>query len=264
MRFFSTAVLAICSALLLSSTSFAATYGNRVGTNYTYEGIQDGLGLYGSPTISGDLLDFDPAAFSSSCAGPPGCTSPVTTDDNLLFHIQANSGAFIGSIILNESGDMTLSSSANALAAAILSAPVRVQVEEINGVPLSISNPGLTVATNLTTGLAFSGGTLGSDGLSYTYDYQNPAFGSVTQLWNGSIVVDVDALIASYGLSGRATRVDFFMDNKLTTFAFQGASSTARKKDVDGVTINVVPEPNTALLMALGLAALTAVRRSDG
>lgn len=255
MRFFGTAALAICTALLLSSTSHAASYGNFVGTNYTYQAVTDGQGLYGAPTITGDALDFSPPAYLSSCTGGPGCPSPVTTDDALLFHVQANPGAFIGSIILSEAGDTTLSSSGGALAAAIIAAPVRIQIEEIDGVPLSISHPGLIIATSLSTGLSFTGGG--------NYQYSNPTFGSVTQNWNGSLTVDVDQLIILAGLTGHATRVDFSMDNSLTAFAQSGASARIQKKDVDGLTVTVVPEPTTGLLMALGLAGLAAIRRSD-
>jgi hypothetical protein len=248
------AALAICSTLLLSSTSQAASYGNFIGTTVIYEAVTDGpLGLYGAPTISGDSLDFSPPDYSATCTGGPGCPSPVLTDEALLFHVQAKPGSFIGSITLSEAGDTTLTAFEGAQAFSSIAAPVRIQVEEIDGVPLSVSNPGLIISTPLNTGLTFNSGG----------NFQNAGPSSVTQAWNGSLLVDVDLLISLAGLSGRATRVDFVMDNALTAFATgEGATARIAKKDTDALTITVIPEPTTGLLIALGLTGLAAVRRS--
>ena len=250
MRIIGVVGLTICSTLLLASTGQAASYGNIVGTNVTYESVTDGpLGLYGAPTISGDALDFSPPSYLASCSGGPGCPSGVTTDEALLFHIRANPGAFIGSIILTEAGDTTLTSFTGALAATVISAPVRIQVEEINGVPVAPGNPGLSIGAFLT--------------FTSVGNFQSTGPGVVTQIWNGALSVDVDQLIILAGLTGRATLVDFSMDNVLTAFA-SGVGATARiqKKDVDGLTVTVVPEPATGVLMALGLIGLSAFRRS--
>ena len=249
MRSFGIAALGFCSALLLASIGQAASYGNFVGTNVTYQSVSDGLGLYGAPTISGNALDFSPTAYVASCpvAGCP--PSPVIVDDALAFHIQANSG-FIGSIILAEAGDTTLASFLNAFAATQVSAPVHIQIEVINGVPVSVSNP--FVILKLDTFLTFNNGGL----------FQSTVDGTGTHLWNGSLSVDVDQMIALAGLTGRATRIDFSMDNVLTAYAESGASARIQKKDVDGLTITVVPEPGTGLLMALGLVGLAAIRRN--
>lgn len=243
--------LALSSALLLSSTSFAASYGSFAGTNYTYENVADGAGLYGAPTISGNLLDFSPTSYSAQCPGVGCPPSPIVVDDTLIFHVQSNAGPGneIGGITISEAGDTTLSSFLNAFAATSVSAPIHIQVEEVNGIPLSISNPGLIVRVD-TTLVFTNGGLFTSTGVGYG-----------TTNWTGTKSVDIDALLAAAGVSGRATRIDFSMDNVLQAYADSGATALIKKKDLDGLTVHVTPEPGTALLLGLGLAGLASVRR---
>lgn len=261
MRSISLIALAAGSALLLSSTGFAASYGNRVGTNYTYEAIADGVGLYGSPTISGNLLDFSPTSYSAQCPGVGCPPSPVLVDDTLIFKVQSNAGPGneIGAITISEAGDSTLASFLGAFAATSVSAPVHIQVEEVNGIPLSVSHPTLSpLAVRVDTFVVFTSGS-GPNGGVFT----STALGYGTTNWFGSVTVDIDALLAAAGVAGRATRVDFSMDNVLQAYADNGATALIKKKDLDGLTVHVTPEPGTALLLGLGLAGLASVRRQQ-
>ena len=73
MRSISVAALALSSALLLSSTGHAATYGNYGGSTVDSLNVRDQNGFLGAPTVSVDSLDSSPNAFEAICNGAPGC-----------------------------------------------------------------------------------------------------------------------------------------------------------------------------------------------
>lgn len=233
--------LAVIGLSLSAHTAEAASYGNfNDGPNrVSFLNVADINGLFGAPTVSANSLDFSPMGFEADCSVSPGCPpTPHTVSDTLTLQIQASNQDFIGEIILREAGDTTLASFLDAFAATTVSADVFVDVLELNG--NSINN------LNLNTQMVFnSGGT-----------YTTVGEGTGTHLWNGFLKLDIDALIASAGLTGNATLVQISLSNTLTAFADSGASARIEKKDIDGLAITVVPEPGTVLLMGLGLAGL--------
>ena len=240
-----TAALSIGSLLLAASASQAAYYGNYGGASVSFLDVQDQNGLFGAPTVSGDSLDFSPNTFEAICPGAPSCPpSPVLVDDTLTITIQANSGSYIDDILMTEAGDTTLTSFLDALAATSVSATVFVDIFEIDGVTVNnINGNAQMVFTN--------GG-----------QFESNDEGVGTHIWTGSLLIDLDQIIANAGGSGRATRVQLNLDNTLVAFAASGASARIEKKDIDGLAITIVPEPGTALLMGLGLAGLATIRRN--
>jgi hypothetical protein len=234
-------------ALIFASSAQAAVYGDYAGSTVVWEDVQDQNGLFGAPTASGDSLDFSPNAFEADCSSDPGCPpTPVTIDDTLTLTIQANEGSFIEDIVFSEAGDTTLESFVDALAASVVAATVFVDIFEIDGV--SVNNISESIA------MVFS-----QDG-----QYESTDEGYGTHLWDGSLTIDLDAIIADAGGTGRATRVQINLNNTLTAFAASGATSRIEKKDIDGLAITVVPEPGTALLFGLGLAGLAVAGRKEG
>jgi len=245
MRSISIAALALFSALLLSSTSHAASYGNFGGSTVDFLNVRDQNGLFGAPTVSVDSLDFSPNTFEAICPGAPTCPpSPVQVDDTLTLTIDARNGSFIDDVLLTEAGDTSLSSFLNAFAATSVTATVFVDIFEING-----------VAVNNINGNAQMVFTQGG-----VFESTDEGYG--THVWTGSLLIDLDQIISNAGGTGRATLVEINLNNTLVAFAASGASARIEKKDIDGLAITVVPEPGTALLMGLGLAGLAAIRRS--
>ena len=244
MHSISIGALVLCSALLLSSTSHAASYGDFAGSTVDFLNVRDQNGLFGAPTVSVDSLDFSPNTFEAICNGTAPCPpTPVTVDDTLTLSIDAQTGSFIDDVLLTEAGDTTLSSFLNAFAATQVTATVFIDIFEINGVAVNNIN--------------------GNAQMVFTQNgqFESNDEGYGTHIWTGSLLIDLDQIIANAGGSGRATLVEINLNNTLVAFAASGAVARIEKKDIDGLAITVVPEPGTALLMGLGLAGLASVRR---
>ena len=247
MRISAAALLFVAAASLVwTSTANAAFYGNYNGATVTFENVFDQNGLFGAPNDPAglvDSLDFTPNAFEAECPLDPNCAGGILTiDDTLTLTIQADTGSVIDDVVFSEAGDVSLQSFIGATAAASVGATLFIDIFEIDGV--AVNN------VNHQAQLVFSNDAFES------YDE-----GYGIYLWTGGITVDLDQVISDAGLTGRATRIQVNLDNTLTAFAASGATSRIEKKDVDGLTITVVPEPGTAVLMGLGLAGLASIRR---
>lgn len=235
---------------LSASVSSAASYGNFLsgdsGGTVSFLNVADVNGLFGAPTASGNSLDFSPNAFEAECALSATCPpTPHNVTDTLTLQIDADAGNVIDDILLQESGDTTLQSFGAAFAATTIVGSVFIDVLEINGV--SVNN------VNANASMVFT----------QNGEYETDDEGTGTFIWEGSLMIDVDTVIADAGEIGRATLVSISLGNTLTAFAESGATARIEKKDFDGLAITVVPEPGTALLMGLGLGGLAAFGRKE-
>lgn len=240
---FKTGALALALSVGSSaSVASAVSYGNFSSPtgSVSFLNVADLNGLFGTPTASGNSLDFSPNAFEADCGPDPSCPpTPNNVTDTLTMQIDADAGQFIDTIILSEAGDTTISSFLNAFGATTVVANVFIDVLEVNGnavnglnalAQMIFTNNGQFTSTN---------GYLG------------------THVWTGFLSLDVNNVITSNGGSGQATLVQISLSNTLTAFAESGASARIEKKDIDGLAITVVPEPGTALLLGLGLLGLS-------
>jgi hypothetical protein len=164
----------------------------------------------------------------------------------LKFSVEAKPNQFIDQLLLSEAGDYTIFGTGTIATAATVSAPVFIDIVEVDGNSI---NP---ISLQLQT-FTPSGGT---------YNLINdPGFGVI---WNGSLNVDLtQALIdASEPFESGVTKIDVDLDNILTAISETSSSATIAKKDFKGFSVTaIIPEPSTALLLAAGLAGLAAARR---
>ncbi len=224
-------------------------YGDFIGTtvkftSVTEDSATDPVPLFGAPTISGDALDFNPTNFvSSSSGGAFDSTIAV-----LNFTIEALPGNYVEEIKFYEAGDYTIFGAGGIGTSATVSAPVFINVVEIDGVAVA--------PINFNANMVFTP----SNG-DYNLADDGAGFGVI---WTGILDVDVDALLtgANVPFVNGATEVKVILNNILATTSENGSSAEIQKKDVQGFGITVVPEPASALLLAaLGLPLATRRKR---
>lgn len=242
-------VAALAIAASPARAAFVQNYGNFSALTVDYKNVTestttDNSALFGSPGISGNALVFSPPAFGANSVN--GSPAVDLTDGTLNAKIIAKPGFGIEKIVVNEAGDYTLSAFLAGSGTVKVSAPVFVTVEAVNGVDLL--SPIL-----LTTNLTFTNG--GSWSL--------PADAASGKIWTGTGSIDVDAELAIRGISGKATRVQYTMDNQLLAFSSgPGIVAFIQKKQVGGVSITaIVPEPSTFLLAGMAMIGGLALAR---
>ena len=237
---------------LLAGTSSAVSaapilYPDLVGISVMYVDIQEssvtdpGVALFGAPDVDGDTLNFDNMAFGASSVGGV----PDLTDGTLNFTVMAKPNQVIDSIILNEVGDFSLGGLGGAATSVSVSAPVIINIKEVDGVSI---NP-----INLNTMLTFAP----SDG-----DWNLLDDGAVNGIWTGSLAVDLEQMLIDAGVSyvDGVTKVSVTLDNTLMAFSEATSASLIAKKDFQGLSVTAIPEPGTLALLAAA-AGLYGLRR---
>jgi hypothetical protein len=224
-------------------------YGNLIGDNVLYKSIiedssTDPTPLFGAPSISGDSLLFNPVSFGSSS----GNGAFDITDGTLTSTLEAFSGNVIEKLLFAERGDYTLAgngtANTNATVAAIMF--IRITKADYHAITPVTGNVSMLFSP--------------SDG---TYNLVDDR-GTLVP-WYGSLAVDLTAMLAGAGVSGRATSVDITLDNQLMTFSEPGTLAYIKKKEAEGISITaIVPEPSTFALLAIGAISLLAYRRRSG
>lgn len=246
----------LAGAFLFVGQALAApiNYGDFAGTTVTYTQVTedansagDAPPLFGPPTVSGDSLDFDPVGFSAAAAGAAGVD---ITDGNLRFGIQAHAGSAINSVVLSEAGDTTMAGfGTDATFTAVMAQGV-ISILAVDGVGINV------VSQPFALSFAPSGGTFGllTDGGG------GPLFSGG---WTGSVSIDVNAILASKNVPFNigATRVSINLDNTLVALSEAGTESLIAKKDFGGLSITVIPEPSSMILLGLAAVGLVVARR---
>ncbi|MES1213606.1 MAG: PEP-CTERM sorting domain-containing protein [Singulisphaera sp.] len=230
--------MVVCCAIVSSSRAGSINYGDFATGTVIYKQVTEsstnpGVPLFGAPTPSGNALLFNPPNFSATASNG----GLQFTDGTLNTNINAAPGQGINSIVVNEFGDYTLQPfSGTSSTFASVSAPVFLVIQAVNGVAL-------TSPIHYNTNLTFTGGGT----------YSLPTNVGTGVIWSGSASIDVNAILAANNISGKATQIQYTMDNSL--LAVSGGAGTLafiKKKDIGGVTITTnVPEPSSIVLVGI-------------
>ena len=236
-------------AIAIQADAAVFSYGNFTGTNYMYLNVIEDTrtqptALFGTPSILGDTLDFDPVSFFASVSSTTGTASSEIVDGQLNFAVMSVSDSTPISVVrFSESGDYTLAGLGTAQATASVAAPVRWTITHVDGAPLAMPVSGADSLTFTPSGNFSLPGDLGTGAL-----------------WDGELNVDVAGFAADNGITGNVTKVEFMLDNTLSVAAADGGSAAIFKKDFSGVIINV-PEPGSLALLVVGLIGFATRRR---
>jgi len=104
------AIVAVSNSRLSTSDASVINYGNLIGSNVFFNGISENpsfnptptTGLYGTPTVSGDMLVFAPLSFEANTTGQPSVNSILSAS------LVAKPGFFITGVRFEEFGDYAI------------------------------------------------------------------------------------------------------------------------------------------------------------
>ena len=260
-------VLVVLLVLPLAvSASPTFNYGDKTGANFDFTFVSETVQTaddiatpeWEDPSILGgsgasDILTFSPSSFLADSQNDGSV--PIDRDEtHSTFRTTITArepGAFIDNIILREAGDGSISSVLGGFG----------QVEIFMGGTLRILD---TVSGN-DEGTIFNWGTSSAPSVwDVTF---SPGANEINDLFvvstpgaiAWSAVADLD--LATVGLAGDVLSVEIAWNNELEAATTLGGSADVQKKAA-GTTIEVIPEPSTALLVAAGLLGLAARRRT--
>ena len=231
--------LFVLAAVLIASSFASATidHGTYSGATVDYSVEEDDQGLFGAPLSLGDLLYFSLTDFKVAASGAGGVDN---LDGTLQILIDAKDGFDIDSVELEEFGDYylfdngvngTIGTNVEVVAFAF------VTILEVDGsVVAPITEHGLAVYSPV-------GGL-----------YDLPTYGDLDSNemeWEAEVKFDIDAILADAGVAGKATLVQFSLDNKLYARSEDGTQAEIAKKGAYAITLTV-PEPATMALLGLG------------
>jgi hypothetical protein len=243
---------AILLLLFACPTAYATpiNYGDFAGSTVMYLDVTETANtpgdeepLYGSPTIIGNKLDFDPAGFAATGTGG----TVDLTDGQLNFTLMGVPDFAITSFSISEGGDYSLMGTGSAATQVIYGLAIAsVTVLEVDGVALG--SP-VSLAPKSKSG---------GDNLSNGMDISTP--------WSLDIDYDVNAALAEAEVEYKvgATKLKVAINNTLGAISETSSIAFIAKKEfmIDGETVPF-PEPTTALLALLGLMGVTLGRRIE-
>lgn len=255
---FSLSVFALSCLVLVAGSSpasavFMQNYGSHAAPDLMYMDVTESNGgagaLFEAPSYSGNSIIFSPSNFLAQ-AVPGG--APVIVDSTIETILMADPNQVLNTIQINEAGDRTLLGAPAGFASVSVGAAFFVTVLEVNGADASgLGLPILSQNLQTTTGAGVNGG-----------EYSRPGDDGTAVIWDGSVLIDLDAFLADHSVDGYVTKALLKWDNTLTAFADAQSGAFIKKKIVNGVVITTnIPEPTTCLLAVAGLLACVSVRR---
>jgi hypothetical protein len=252
---FGFALTALAAVLTVAQSSAAPiNWGNFAGSTVSYQQVTEdsttdpvpAVGFFGSPSVTGDSMDFDPNNFAATANGAGGSD---TTAASLKFDIVANTGRSISNLHFSEAGDTSLSGFGGDATTSV-TADVLIEIIELNG----------NTATSILVPLQSLSFTPSAGDYQLTVDGTGPNYGTS---WTGGVTVGLAPYLPAGDL---ATKVRIELNNTLKADTVAtGNSAFIQKKDADALTITAnIPEPFSAsLLVIASCAAVFARRRAE-
>lgn len=246
--------LSVCSLFACASAIQAAAinYGDFSGATVNFLQVTEDSGtdptpVYGSPSVFGNSLDFNPLSFNASASGSGGVD---ITDGTLTLMMTSNPGHFIDCIKFDEAGDYTLAGFGTAATAVSVTANFNIEIQEVDGVAIG------SILVNPVMNFTPSNGD---------FDLANDAGGgpAANGSWAGMLMADLTQVLIDNNIPyvNGVTKVSVTFDNTLVATSEDGTSAFIAKKDVGGVGITVIPEPASLGLLTLGGLCMMARRR---
>jgi len=252
------------TACALSASAVPINYPDQLGDTVNYTSISeetltagDPDDLFGSPSVSGNTLNFDPISFTSFSSSSQFGESDVTAGQ-LNFDVEAFAGTVIDLIELVEAGETDIvdpfgNGSADTFAS--VQGDVTLTIFEVDGGALGLP---LVINSSMTFGP--------SDG-----DWNANDDGSVSVDWNGGIVLDIEQALIDNGIAfvNGATKVSLEVVNTLSTGSEFATSAFIAKKDFHSFSITAMGRPvpdtaSTSILLLLACASLLGARKKLG
>lgn len=221
---------AICSGFVNSVRADVITYGSLMGTAVYFNDIAESSSsipslapnLFGAPTVMGNMLIFAPLNFEASQGGP----GIQRVDGQLNVNVAAKPGYLVTGLVIEEFGDYGIT------------------------VPFPGSQGGF-VSSSLSA-FAVTPSGLVDDIATFVASTPTPP-GIPAAPW------DLAAQLNGWRPTGE---VGLRIDNRLTAASFSQFDDSIIKKKGFKITVNVVPEPTSAmLLLVCGVAGLPLYRR---
>ena len=272
-RYFALLAGWIAWSLASSSQAVPINYGDFLASTVTYRMVTedtnspgDATPLFGTPTISGNSMDFNPIGFDSESSGAAG--NDITRGE-LVFMVEANNKQVhaIQNLSIKELGDLTLSGNGTDATSVSVRMPTVIEIVEVDGVAITpielsmMSSPPLPVLNPMFAVLPSNASSDGTFQLA-TDGGGQPIY--ATQ-WAGSLFVDLqDALLKSgMPFTRGVTKINVSFANVFASTSEDGTVARIAKKDVSGLTVTAnIPEPASSGLALMALAAgLLAARR---
>lgn len=248
-------------ALANQASAGIIPYGNFVGTDFSYDNVAenptqvpgpDPAYLFGTPAVSGDILNFPNLSFVSGASGG----NTIIQDGELSTTVQTNTlSSSISSFSIGELGDFSLVGGTTATQVEASLIVNQLLITQINGssiTPIPVL-PTYTVTDNITSGSATA--ATGPGNVTFT------SHGGIsTGTWAIGASFNLAAAEAADGVTGNITQMTVTLDNTLLDNSESNSSALIRKKGFDLQTSSV-PEPATASLALLGAPAMLLKRK---
>lgn len=225
--------------------------------NIYEETRDDARELFGQPSLIGttDRIRFSPTGFYAQAAGE---VSNDTTESQLMMTIAAKGEHGISKLTWRESGSRSIAGSAGTAYVSVGASAPSIAITEYSfmgytyedyvEVSWGFLDPSdYELAVSPKSYFSLAGGDLGA--------------GS----WTGLMVIDIDRVAQeAFGEGAQATRVDFVLTNTLQAGRTGDGSASIDKTSAteQWLVVDLVPEPGSLTVLALGAIALFRHRRA--